>query len=53
MSSSDVARIGVKAMLGGRHSVIAGWRNWLSITLASVFPRHVRAWITWQVNKNR
>ena len=43
MSSSDVAKIGVKAMLAGRHSVIAGWRNWFSIKLASIFPRHVRA----------
>lgn len=53
MSSSDVARIGVKAMLAERHSVIAGWRNWFSIALASIFPRHVRAWLTWQVNKDR
>jgi short-subunit dehydrogenase len=52
MSSPDVARIGVKAMLARRHSVIAGWRNWASIMLAKVFPRHVRAWFTWQVNKN-
>jgi short-subunit dehydrogenase len=53
MSSADVARIGVKAMLAERHSVVAGWRNWFSIALASVFPRHVRAWLTWQMNKNR
>jgi short-subunit dehydrogenase len=53
MSSRDVARIGVKALLGRRHSVVAGWRNALSIALASVFPRHVRAWLTWQVNRNR
>jgi short-subunit dehydrogenase len=53
MSSPDVARIGVKAMLARRHSVIAGWRNWLSIMLAKLFPRHVRAWFIWQVNKNR
>lgn len=53
MSSPDVARIGVKAMIGGRHSVIAGWRNALSVAIASVFPRHVRAWLTWQVNRNR
>ena len=53
MSSRDVARIGVKAMLGRRHSVIAGWRNWFSIMLAKLFPRHVRAWFIWQVNRNR
>jgi short-subunit dehydrogenase len=53
MSSTDVARIGVRAMLARRHSVIAGWRNWLSIMVAKVFPRHVRAWFIWQVNKNR
>ena len=53
MSSTDVARIGVKAMLGRRHSVIAGWRNWVSIMLAKLFPRHVRAWLIWQVNKNK
>lgn len=53
MSSPDVARIGVKAMLGHRHSVIAGWRNWISIMVAKLFPRHVRAWFIWQVNKNR
>jgi short-subunit dehydrogenase len=53
MSSSDVAKIGVKAMVAGRASVIAGWRNWLSITLSSVFPRHVRAWLTWQMMKMR
>jgi short-subunit dehydrogenase len=51
MSSRDVARIGVKAMLSRRHSVVAGWRNWWSITLASVFPRRVRAWLTWRVNR--
>lgn len=53
MSSPDVARIGVKAMIAGRTSVIAGWRNWVSIQLASIFPRHVRAWLTWQLNRNR
>jgi len=53
MSSSDVAKIGVKAMVAERGSVIAGWRNWLSITLSSVFPRHVRAWLTWQMMKKR
>jgi short-subunit dehydrogenase len=53
MSSRDVAKIGVKAMIAGRPTVIAGWRNWLSIKLASIFPRHVRAWLTWQVNRNR
>lgn len=53
MSSPDVARIGVKAMLGRRHSVVAGWRNSLSLALAHFFPRHVRAWLTWQVNRNR
>lgn len=53
MSSADVARIGVKGMLAERHSVIAGWRNWFSVFVASFFPRHVRAWLTWQVNKNR
>jgi short-subunit dehydrogenase len=53
MSSGDVARIGVKAMLQRRHSVIAGWRNWASIMLAKLFPRHVRAWLTWQVNRKR
>ena len=53
MSSADVAKIGVKAMLAERSSVIAGWRNWLSITLSSVFPRHVRAWMTWQMMKKR
>jgi short-subunit dehydrogenase len=53
MSSADVAKIGVKAMLAERSSVIAGWRNWLSITLSSVFPRHIRAWMTWQMMKKR
>jgi len=53
MSSADVAKIGVKAMLAERSSVIAGWRNWLSITLSSVFPRHVRAWMPWQMMKKR
>lgn len=51
MSPSDVARIGVKAMLAERHNVIAGWRNWFSITMAAIFPRHVRAWLTWRLNK--
>ena len=52
MSPSDVARIGVKAMLAERHYVFAGWRNWFSITMAAIFPRHVRAWLTWQLNKH-
>jgi short-subunit dehydrogenase len=52
MSPSDVARTGVKAMLAERHYVIAGWRNWFSITMAAIFPRHVRAWLTWQLNKH-
>ena len=53
MSSADVAKIGVKAMVAERGSVIAGWRNWLSITMSSIFPRHVRAWLTWQMMKKR
>lgn len=53
MSSPDVARVGIKAMIAERHSVIAGWRNWASINFASIFPRHVRAWLTWQVNRGR
>ena len=51
MSPSDVARIGVKAMLAKRHYAIAGWRNWFIIAMAAVFPRRVRAWMTWQLMK--
>jgi len=53
MKSEDVARIGVDAMLRRRSSVITGWRNWWTMNLSSVVPRHLRAWFTWKLQSRR
>jgi hypothetical protein len=50
--SADVARVAVEALLKGRSSVITGWRNRLTMALSAPVPRHLKAWVTWQLNRN-
>lgn len=50
--SADVARIAVNAMLEGRSSTITGWRNRLTMALSAPVPRRLKAFMTWQLNKN-
>jgi short-subunit dehydrogenase len=52
MSSADVARIGVKAMLRGRYSVIPGFLNWLTVLFTFVTPDPVNAAAAYRLMKN-
>lgn len=52
MKSEDVARIGVKGMLQGRSTVIAGWRHRILMGLSGVLPRRLNAWMSWQFMRN-
>ncbi len=51
MKSEDVARIGLKAMLKRRASVVPGVVNWLSAFLVRFVPRRVAAAIAYQLMK--
>ena len=46
MKSPDVVEIGIKAMLRGRPSVVAGWLNKLSAQSMRIMPRRLAAAIT-------
>lgn len=52
MSSQDVARDCVNAMVRGRSSVVVGWSNRASMLIARFLPRRVMAWISWQMMRN-
>ncbi len=52
MTSSDVAAIGVKAMLKGRYSVVPGFLNWLSSLFTMVTPDPVNAATVYRLMKN-
>ncbi len=43
MKSRDVAEIGIRAMLKGRPSVVAGWRNALVVWMLRFTPRRLMA----------
>lgn len=53
MSSEAVARISVRAMERGRHSIVPGWRNAVMMASAKPFTRRTLAWLTWQLNRHR
>ena len=52
MSSADVARIGIRAMLKGRYSVVPGFLNWLSALFTMVTPDPVNAAAAYRLMKN-
>lgn len=47
MESEDVARIGIKAMLKGKMSVIPGWMNKLTIFFTKLLPSRLKAAIAY------
>lgn len=52
MSSAEVARIGIKAMLKGRYSVVPGWLNWLTALTTMLAPDRVNAAAAYRLMKN-
>lgn len=52
MSSADVARIGIRAMLKGRYSVVPGFLNWLTALFTMVTPDPVNAAAAYRLMKN-
>jgi len=49
MSSASVARIGVRALLAGRASVVPGWLNVLATFATRFAPRRLATWSAWLV----
>lgn len=52
MSSEEVARIGVRAMLKRRYSIVTGFMNALTAFMTRFTPRPVLAWMTYQSMRN-
>ena len=52
MTSADVARIGIRAMLAGRYNVVPGFLNWLAALLTFVTPDPVNAAAAARLMKN-
>jgi short-subunit dehydrogenase len=52
MTSADVARIGIAAMLKGRYSVVPGFLNWLTALFTMVTPDRVNAAAAYRLMKN-
>lgn len=52
MTSSEVAAIGVKAMLKGRYSVVPGFLNWLTALFTMITPDPVNAAAVYRLMKN-
>ena len=52
MSPAAVARIGVRALLAGRSSVVAGWMNAFMAWTTRFMPRPLAAAVTYQIMKN-
>ncbi|MGH8482195.1 MAG: SDR family NAD(P)-dependent oxidoreductase [Nevskiaceae bacterium] len=52
MSSAEVARIGVRAMLKGRYSIVPGFLNWLTALFTMVTPDRVNAATAYRLMKN-
>ena len=52
MTSADVARIGIRAMLARRYSVVPGFLNWLTALFTMVTPDRVNAAAAYRLMKN-
>lgn len=52
MTSADVARIGIRAMLKRRYSIVPGVLNWLTALFTMVTPDRVNAAVAYQAMKN-
>lgn len=52
MTSVEVARIGIQAMLKRRYSVVAGFMNWLMAFSTRFTPRSMLAAVTYRLMKN-
>ncbi len=46
MQSPEVARIGIRAMLAGRRSIVPGVVNTLTAWSTRLMPRHTSTWVT-------
>ncbi len=51
MTSADVARIGIRAMLKRRACKIAGWHNWMTIFGSRFAPRALIIWLVYKLMK--
>jgi short-subunit dehydrogenase len=51
MKSADVARIGIRAMLRGRRSVVPGVMNTLTAWSTRLMPRRVSTWVSYLLMK--
>lgn len=52
MQSHEVARIGVRAMLQRRISVVTGWVNWMLAMSVRFTPKPLVLWLAWRFMKN-
>lgn len=52
MESPAVTRIGLRAMLAGRRSIVPGLANTLTAWGTRLLPRRVQTWVAYQVMKN-
>lgn len=52
MTSEEVARMGVNAMLKRRYSVVTGFLNWLLVVTTRLLPRPLLAKMTYRLMKN-
>ena len=53
MDSATVARMGIRAMLAGKPSVVTGWANYLNTLLVRVVPRRLATSMSAFVMKSR
>jgi short-subunit dehydrogenase len=52
MTSGKVARMGVRAMLARRYSIVTGWFNWMMAFSTRLTPRPVLAAVAYSAMKN-
>jgi len=52
MSSAEVARLGVRAMLARRSCVVTGWANALGAWMTRFTPRTLLAAVSWRLMRN-
>lgn len=52
MSSGDVARLGVRAMLRRRSGIVTGWFNAISASMTRLLPRSLLAWLSARLMRN-
>lgn len=52
MTSEQVARAGIRAMLSRRYGIVTGWVNAASAFLTRFTPRPLLAWMTWRLMRN-